>query len=218
MALTEDAARFNAKAARTKAMKAEKYDEDRIIPYALRPFDGRWCYYTPVRPVWNEPRPALWSQLWKGNSFLMARPSGVAEPEGFPISFTRCLGDNDYQRGHSYYFPLRLLNGERLTERDHATLFDVLGDDPSERKPTANLAKAVREYLEILGIKDPDSNAKTAGLIWMHALAIGYSTTYLAENADGIRRDWPRIPLPLDQNTLEILGEVGRTDCISFGH
>jgi hypothetical protein len=68
--LTQDAARCNAKEARAKAIKAESFDADRLRRYALRPFETRWCYYTPVRPVWNEPRPALWAQCWDGNRFL----------------------------------------------------------------------------------------------------------------------------------------------------
>lgn len=208
-ALTTNAARFNAKDARSKAAEAESFDFDRLRRYALRPFDTRWCYYTPVRPVWNEPRPALWAQCWEGNAFLMTRPAGVAAPEGTPFGFTRCLGDNDYQRGHSYYIPLCLLNGERLSERHHATLFDLLGSPPSERDATANLSKPAREYLATLGIKDPDADAKTAGLVWMHALAIGYSPAYLTENADGIRRDWPRIPLPNSRKALEASAALG---------
>jgi hypothetical protein len=62
--------------------------------------------------------------------------------------------------------------------------------------PTANLSPAARTYLASLGIANPDADADTAALIWMHALAIGYAPTYLQENADGIRQDWPRIPLP----------------------
>ena len=44
----------------------------------------------------------------------------------------------------------------------------------------------------------------------MHALAIGYSPAYLAENADGIRRDWPRIPLPDSRKALEASAALGR--------
>jgi hypothetical protein len=73
----------------------------------------------------------------------------------------------------------------------------------------ANLSKTAREYLATLSIKDPDADAKTAGLVWMHALAIGYSPAYLTENADGIRRDWPRIPLPTDRKVLEASAALG---------
>ena len=69
--LTEDAARFDAKAARIKVLAAEKYQLTRLRRYALRPFDARWCYYSDVRPLWNEPRPTLWAQCWDGNVFLI---------------------------------------------------------------------------------------------------------------------------------------------------
>jgi hypothetical protein len=46
--------------------------------------------------------------------------------------------------------------------------------------------------------------------MWMHALAIGYSPAYLKENADGIRQDWPRIPLPKSVDVLEHSATLGR--------
>ena len=199
-ALTGDAAGFDAKSARTKAIGLECFDADRIRRYALRPFDTRWCYYTAVNPIWNRARPALWRQCFEGNAFLLTRPAGVAEPEGAPFSFTCCLSDNDYQRGHAYCFPLRINRTDG--NGDGSELFDG-------GTPRANLSKAVRQYLAALGIKDPDAGAKTAGLIWMHALAIGYSPAYLNENADGIRRDWPRIPLPANRETLEASAALG---------
>ena len=103
---------------------------------------------------------------------------------------------------------MRLLNGERLKASRHATLFDILGTLPD--RPVANLSKAARGYLASLCIKDPDADAETAGLIWHHALAVGYSPAYLAENADGIRRDWPRVPLPARRKALEASAALGR--------
>jgi hypothetical protein len=44
----------------------------------------------------------------------------------------------------------------------------------------------------------------------MHVLAIGYSPKYLAENADGLRQDWPRIPLPDTRGALETSAELGK--------
>ena len=201
-ALTLDAARFVAEAAREKAIEKESFAANRIRRYALRPFDTRWCYYTGVRPVWNEPRPNLWKHCFDRNSFLMTRPGGAADPEGAPFSFTRCLGDNDYQRGHAYYFPTRLQSATREKEKN-GVLFE---DDESHR---ANLSTLAREYITALRIKDVDTVDETAGLIWMHALAIGYSPAYLQENADGIRRDWPRIPLPATRKALEASAALG---------
>jgi len=207
--LAKDAARFSAKDTRGKAIHSESFDPSRICRYALRPFDTRWCYYTPVRPVWNEPRPALWAQHWKGNSFFVTRPAGVASPEGVPFCFTRALGDNDALRGHAYYMPLKLLNGQRLTRSQHATLFDMLGEPPGREAPVANLSGPARDYLGRLKVKKPDADAMAAGLLWMHALAIGFSPAYLTENADGIRRDWPRIPLPNDRKLLQASAALG---------
>ena len=61
-----------------------------------------------------------------------------------------------------------------------------------------------------MGIRDPDGDEERAGLIWMHALAIGYSGAYLEENADGIRQDWPRIPLPKTKKALLKSASLGR--------
>ena len=77
-------------------------------------------------------------------------------------------------------------------------------------KPKANISALSREYLAGLGLPDPDANQETAELIWMHALAIGYSTAYLSENADGIRQDWPRIPLPKAKAALLASALLGR--------
>ena len=73
----------------------------------------------------------------------------------------------------------------------------------------ANLSAAVRKYLSTLEIDDPDTDADLAALIWFHSLAIGYSPSYLDENADGIRSDWPRIPLPATKTLLLESAKLG---------
>jgi hypothetical protein len=216
--LTEDAARFDAKKAREKVTDAEDFQPDHLRRYALRPFDSRWCYYSSERPLWNEPRPTLWQQCWEGNSFLMSRPAGVASPEGFPFFYTPLLGDNDFLRGHAYYFPLRL-RAPKPKAKKKADGNGEFGSIMHEAAPgykagkeiiTANLSPAARAYLAKLGIQNPDDDADTAAAIWMHALAIGYSPAYLAENADGVRQDWPRIPLPESKAVLLASAEIGR--------
>ena len=90
-----------------------------------------------------------------------------------------------------------------------AGLFDeaATADDNTIR---ANLSVAARSYLASLGLPDPDSDRDTAALIWHHALAIGYSPAYLAEHADGIRQDWPRIPLPASAEALRASAALGQ--------
>ncbi|MDD4623426.1 MAG: DNA methyltransferase, partial [Kiritimatiellae bacterium] len=213
--LTNDAARYNAQLARRKVLEAEEFDCEKLRPYALRPFDNRWCYYSTTRPLWNEPRPTLWAQCWAGNRFLMTRPAGVAQPEGVPFFFTNCIGDNDSLRGHAYCFPLRLKTDHkktvarmaedsgRVVQHEQNVLFD---DDTA----SANLSPVARAYLHSLGLPNPDEDTETAEVIWMHALAIGYAPAYLTENADGIRQDWPRIPLPSTKKALLKSAALGR--------
>ena len=45
----------------------------------------------------------------------------------------------------------------------------------------------------------------------MHVVSAGYAPAYLCENADGIRQDWPRIPLPATRDALLASAELGRT-------
>jgi len=199
-ALVGEQARFAPAAARKKALAAEGFDPKRLLRYALRPFETRWCYYTGVRPVWNEPRPALWEQCFDGNAFVLSRMKPGKDPEGAPMYFCRGLSDDHLLSPDAACFALQ--SPATGSTAKHGAMF--------QGEPTANLSAAARKYLAALGAADPDADAEAAALVWMHALAIGYSPVYLAENADGIRRDWPRIPLPDKRKALDASAELGR--------
>lgn len=204
--LTEDAARFDARATRGKVVTAEHFEASRLRRYALRPFDTRWCYYSPTRPLWNEPRPRLWSQCWEGNSFLLTRLKASTDPEGIPLLFTRCLSDDHTLTPDAVAIPLHLRSGPQLAAGERqGSLFE--GTDTA---PKANLSKFARDYLASFGLPDPDRDVETAALLWMHALAVGFSPAWLKENAEGIRRDWPRIPLPSTKEALLASAELGK--------
>ncbi|MDB9414320.1 type ISP restriction/modification enzyme [Microcystis aeruginosa] len=210
--LTKDAARFDAKKARDKVLKLrEKFNPKMLLPYLLRPYEVKWCYYTQIRPLWNESRPSLFIHQFQGNSFLVSRPAGVASPEGIPFYFTNCLGDFDFIRGHAYHFPIRLRqNSEKVNTEDNTQgkLFDSSNFNSPSIK--ANLSEKSRQYLNQLGINNLEENIENASLIWLHSLAIGYSPLYLRENADGIRQDFPRIPLPNSQELLIKSAQLGQ--------
>jgi len=207
--LTRDAAGFEAKKVRPKVQAAESFQQNKICRYALRPFDNRWCYYSDVSPLWNRSRPALWEQCWQENWFLMSRPAGVAHPEGVPVFFTKLLGDNDFLRGHAYYFPVYLKDRRKQNNANNSQnhLFE---ETAAYEIIKANLSPTARTYLAALGLPNPDADGETAGLIWLHALAVGYSPAYLEENADGIRQDWPRVPLPETAEALNHSARLGR--------
>jgi hypothetical protein len=209
--LTRDSARYDARKAREKLIATEPFQAERIVRYHLRPFDVRWCYYTSVRPIWKEPRPDFYPQTWEGNGFLVSRPSGVASPEGVPFYFITNLIARDALRGHAVAFPIQL----RVETTNHKNKDDKQVALPGhenevEIEITANLSPRARAYLAALGVENVDEDKETAALVWMHALATGYAPAYLAENADGIRADFPRIPLPATRELLEESAALGR--------
>ncbi len=205
--LTLNAAAHDARKAREKVMDAEGFIEERLLRYALRPFDHCWCYYTGISSVWNRSRPSLWAQCWEGNAFLLSRFNRSKDPEGVPFYFARSLSDDHLLAPDASVFSLCLKGGPDR----RASRMEVLpGMKTESDKITANLSPAARAYLASLGLPAPDTDQRTAELIWMHALAIGYSPTYLTENADGIRQDWPRIPLPREKDLLLASATLGR--------
>ena len=104
-------------------------------------------------------------------------------------------------------FPI-LLYPTSKTNKNPAQFFDT-EEFTTNKNIKANLSKKAREYLNQLGINNPDKNKETASLIWYHALAIGYSPLYLTENADGIRQDFPHIPLPNSPGLLLNSAKLG---------
>jgi hypothetical protein len=73
----------------------------------------------------------------------------------------------------------------------------------------ANLSTSARAWLAALSLPDPDTNRDIAALPWHHALAIGYAPAWLSENTDGIRQDWPRVPLPDTADLLRASATLG---------
>jgi hypothetical protein len=213
--LSRKSAAFEPGKVREKAQKEDEFTIKNLCRYLFRPYDARWCYYTHVPNVWKRSRPELWKQSWAGNAFLLSRAAGVAEPEGTPFLFTRNLLARDCMRGHAVTFALRLQESSKKKPKkddgngEFGKMLHESAPAYKAGKITANLSSGARRYLAKLGIKSPDADAATAALIWMHALAIGYSHAYLAENADGIRRDWPRIPLPDSKSVLMASAELG---------
>ena len=108
------------------------------------------------------------------------------------------------------HIPLRLKAGLAASGDKLTAITPCQAWRHDTEKITANLSPSARAYLASLGLPDPDTDQATAELIWYHALAIGYSPAYLAENADGIRQDWPRIPLPQAKDLLLASAALGR--------
>jgi hypothetical protein len=194
--LAQNAARYNAERTRKKVIAEEKFAECRLLRYLVRPFDLQYCYYSSIRPLWNEPRPSLWADYQiPDNWFVLARRVRGGEPEGAPFLFSRLIGDDHALRTDAYFFPIRVAT-------DHGPLMG--------KSVGVNLSAHSREYLAAIGMPDPDTDIAAAEAIWFHTLAIGFSPEFRSENKDGIAIDWPRIPLPADRAILEASVALGR--------
>lgn len=178
-ALMRKAARFDPLKCRMLALAHHVFDEANVRRFAANPFDVVWCYWSPLRPMWNEPRPDLVAQHWPGNSFLHVRRFGRRPDERIPIYFGTALPDLHLMDPDVVSIPLQW----RST---------ILGQDTTN----ANLSQSARAYLASLGVSDPEANPDEAKAIWLHALAICYSGAWLSENSDAIRTGFPRVPLP----------------------
>jgi hypothetical protein len=178
-------ARYKPQETRNRLMQAEGYLAANIQRYTFFAFDRRWAYVTPIRPLWNDPRPQLLHILPDAAGFLVVRPQRIAQPEGYPAYWTSCLGDDYVLHKHAFYIPIV----ENLSGA-----------------PRPNLSPAAAQYLSTLGLT-PD--VQGARLIWHHALAVLYSPAYIAENDGGLRKGWPRTPLPGDVDILRASAELG---------
>jgi hypothetical protein len=198
------------KAEKTRALlKGRKFDQQNIVTYPFKPFDIRIAYLdAKIAPLFSRPAPQLLDQRFAGNRFFITRDTADKDPEGPPFLFSPLVCDYDCISGHARHFPLRLKEG---FEKGSGSIRPTLpGMEHASEETIANLSPASCEYLSLLGFSDPDNDHDVSELIWYHALAIGYSSAYLTENANGIGQDWPRIPLPLGKDALLSSAALGQ--------
>lgn len=208
--LEKDRAAINPKHLRERVLKEEVFQEESIIRYALRPYDTQWAYYSITPGVWNRNRPQYWSNCFEGNSFFMTRVYTNKTPEGAPCYWVKGLSDDHFMSPDNACFPIWIKVDKPKSKDDDGMTGSMFGGEEANESIKANLSDKARGYLRALGFGDPDAHRDAAEVMWMHSLAIGYSGAYLRENADGIRQDWPRIPLPDSKKALSASAGLGR--------
>lgn len=203
--LTHPAGGFVPADARKRLLRDEKFEESSIRRYALYPMDVRWCYHSSAQPMWNRARPDLVAQAWAGNRFFVARMFAERPQEWVPVTMTSHPPDYHLLRPNAVAIPLQLRHQTEVRSGETKRL--GFGSEQEDDQPKANLSAGARAYLKSIGLKNPDKDASSASLIWLHSLAVVHSPAYLMENADGVRGDYPRIPLPA---TLDLLRESAK--------
>ncbi|HVB25292.1 MAG TPA: type ISP restriction/modification enzyme [Ktedonobacteraceae bacterium] len=202
---------FDAVSARILLKGTVRYDEQKISRYPFKPFDVRLAYLDgAIHPLFSRPSPELLAlRDIPNNAFFITRDTADKDIEGPPFLFSRLVCDYDCLSGHARHIPL-LVTAEQKPQK-YVRRRGLFKEEEAPYITTkANLSEKARNYLRLLDITDFDSDIEKASLLWMHALAIGYAPSYLTENADGIRQDWPRIPLPNAQSSLIISAALGQ--------
>ena len=167
-----DTARFDARRVRDTLLTRGGPDEAGFVRYAYRPFDNRWLYWEGETKLLREKSPRYPRQVFEGNKFIEARERETKE-DFSRGTLVRGLADN-FGNGFSSFFPMWLYDD------------GIRSNDDSTRR--ANLSGKAQRWLDHLGMGVED--------LFHHVLAVLHDPTYREANADALRMDWPRIPLP----------------------
>jgi hypothetical protein len=165
-----------------------------VIPYAYRPFDRRFLFWDSETRLLDRSRPDLKAAREVSRGFLACRPKGERSREGAPFLVTGDVADHHFIRPASVCFPM-------MTASRSDNLLEAAGQCEAP-----NLTPGARSYLTGLA-HDVESGTNP---VWFHALAIGHSEDYLAQNVGAVRHDWPRIPLPASADALVASADLGR--------
>jgi hypothetical protein len=197
--LATDAASFDAERTRQRLQRESEFRQDRIWRFLFKPFDLRWAYIEKKANLWNRIRPQLVDAVETGTQFLLVRRRIPGSDDGTPLYFSHCLADQHVLQTDAYFIPF-FAQQKRASVDDRLSLLG--GEIPVLPVSKPNLSRPASEYLDRLAIRTPES-------LFFHILAVGYAPEYAAENSDGLRRDWPRIPLPAVPGVLLASAELG---------
>ena len=165
--------RFNARAVRETLLKRGGPDESGFIRLAYRPFDNRWLYWEKDTKLLDEKRADYRPHVFDGNLWLVLQ--NKARPDLSSPLVISDIGDLNQMNSGVYCVPAQL--------RD-----DGLGNGKSEKRSRPNLSGAVQTYLRRLGANEHD--------LFHHVVAVLHDPGYREANADALRAEGPRIPLP----------------------
>ena len=169
-----DTARFDASSVRDVLLRRGGPTVSGFVRYAYRPFDQRWLYWESETKLLREKSPHYPPHVFRGNHWMVLQ--NKARPDLSPPPVISDIGDLNQMNSGVYCVPMYF--------RDEGLGAEVTDEAP--RRP--NLSPAAQSYLENLGADVED--------LFHHALAVLHDNTYRETNADALRAEGPRIPLP----------------------
>ena len=164
--LMKTTARFDARAIRDALLARGGPTEDGFVRFTYRPFDNRWLYWETDGSLLDRPRPDYRPHVFKGNRWLVLQ--NKARPDLSPPLAISHIGDLNQMNSGVYCVPVWLSS--------------------SGLQCRPNLSGAAQSYLERLGASVEN--------LFHHVLTVLHDPTYNQVNADVLRAEGPRIPLP----------------------
>ncbi len=143
-----------------------------FLRHAYRPFDNRWLYWEAGHGLLGRPVPDYRPHVFEGNMWLVLQ--NKARPNLSPPLVISDIGDLNQMNSGVYCVPVWL--GD-----DYGT-----SGPPTKSRP--NLSGAAQSFLQRLGADVED--------LFQHILAVLHDLSYGETNADALRAEGPRIPLP----------------------
>ena len=166
-------ARFDARAVRDALLARGGPNDGGFIRYAYRPFDNRWLYWEADTKLLDEKRVDYRPHVFEGNLWLVLQ--NKARPDlSSPLVISH-IGDLNQMNSGVCCVPVR--------RKDDGIEIGGIG---TQRRP--NISNAAQSYLERLGADLMD--------LFHHVIAVLHDPSYREANADALRAEGPRIPLP----------------------
>ena len=166
-------ARFPAHTVRDALLKRGGPTETGFVRYAYRPFDSRWLYWEADTKMLDEKRSEYKPHVFEGNLWLVLQ--NKARPDLSPPLVISDFGDLNQMNSGIHCVPACLRASG-------------LGLDSNGSQCSPNLSLPAQRYLERLGMGVED--------LFHHVLAVLHNPAYQKANADALRAEGPRIPLP----------------------
>jgi Type ISP C-terminal specificity domain/N-6 DNA Methylase len=167
-------------AATRKELLGRPHADGKIVRYAYRPFDVRWAYWDPDTKLVDEKRPEFFTNTEFKNRFLTAGERNRMGAFYRPQAVT-VLGDHHLVESNASIFP--------MTVRQDA------------KNVAPNLSKSMGESLAQRGLSGEH--------LFDHVLAVLNAPAYEVENMSALRVDWPRIPVPTDDEVFKASASLG---------
>ena len=166
-------ARFDARLVRDALLARGGPVQSGFVRHAYRPFDNRWLYWEAETKLLDEKRTEYKPHVFEGNLCLVLQ--NRARPDLSPPLLISHIGDLNQMNSGVYCTPAWLHDGHLK-----------LGGDQTRCRP--NLSPVAQRYLERLGRSVDD--------LFQNVLAVLHDPAYHEANADALRAEGPRIPLP----------------------